>query len=210
MAVPYTYLIGWSKHQVYYYGVRFAKDCHPDDLWESYFTSSKYVSEFVESNGNPDVIQIRKTFDNPDQAIDWESRVLKKMSVTKRDDFLNKWDGKHVSYDVLTRPKSEEYKRKMSEIFTGRPGLVGEDNPMYGKRGELSPHYNVPKTEKHREKIRNALLGKKYTEERCKNMSINSPRNSLGKKWYHDPETKKQKYFFENQQPGGWVLGRGR
>lgn len=30
----------------------------------------------------------------------------------------------------------------------------GEANPMYGKRGELSPHYGVSKTEEHKNKIR--------------------------------------------------------
>ena len=37
----------------------------------------------------------------------------------------------------------------------------------------------------------------------------NSPKNSLGKKWYHDPVTKQQKYFIQGQQPEGFVLGRG-
>ena len=30
----------------------------------------------------------------------------------------------------------------------------GEKNGMYGKKGELSPHYNIPKTEEHKQKIR--------------------------------------------------------
>ena len=49
------------------------------------------------------------------------------------------------------------------------------------------------KTKEHRNKIKEALSGMKYTKDRCKNMSLNSPKNSLGKKWYHDPVTKQQK-----------------
>ena len=62
--IPYTYLIGWSKLNKYYYGVRYAKNCHPSDLWTKYFTSSKYVKQFREENGEPDIIEIRKTFSN--------------------------------------------------------------------------------------------------------------------------------------------------
>ena len=30
-----------------------------------------------------------------------------------------------------------------------------------------------------------------------------------GKKWYYNPITKKSKYFIVNEQPDGWLLGRG-
>lgn len=35
------------------------------------------------------------------------------------------------------------------------------------------------------------------------------PPSCLGKKWYHNPITQTTKYFFEGQQPAGFVLGRG-
>jgi hypothetical protein len=59
--IPYTYVIGWSSLQKYYYGVRYAKNCNPLDLWVSYFTSSKRVAHYREKFGEPDIIQIRKT-----------------------------------------------------------------------------------------------------------------------------------------------------
>lgn len=33
---PYTYLIGWSKHNKFYYGVRYAKNSNPKELWITY------------------------------------------------------------------------------------------------------------------------------------------------------------------------------
>jgi len=39
--LPYTYLIGWSNLNTWYYGRRTSKNCHPSDLWQKYFTSSK-------------------------------------------------------------------------------------------------------------------------------------------------------------------------
>ncbi len=62
--IPYTYIIGWSLYNKYYYGVRYAKNCNPNDLWKTYFTSSKYVKEFRNNHGEPDIIQVRKTFEN--------------------------------------------------------------------------------------------------------------------------------------------------
>ena len=63
--LPYTYLIGWKSLNLWYYGVRISKNCNPSDLWVTYFTSSKYVAETVKTHGDPDVVQIRKIFDNP-------------------------------------------------------------------------------------------------------------------------------------------------
>lgn len=102
------------------------------------------------------------------------------------------------------------YKKYMSKrISETHWDSSGKNNPMYGKKGILCPHYGKPKSEEHKEKIKRALTGMKYSKDRCKNMSLNCPKNSLGKKWYHDPITKQQKYFIQGQQPEGFVLGRG-
>jgi hypothetical protein len=54
---PYTYLIGWSSTNKFYYGVRYAKKCNPSELFISYFTSSKHVKSYMKKHGNPDIIQ---------------------------------------------------------------------------------------------------------------------------------------------------------
>ena len=86
----YTYLIGWTKYNKWYYGVRYAKGCKPLELWNTYFTSSSYVKSFREKFGEPDVIQIRKIFNSKDKAILWENKVLNKMDVIHKDMWLNK------------------------------------------------------------------------------------------------------------------------
>ena len=92
MTVPYTYLIGWTEHRKFYYGVRYGSGCHPSDLWKTYFTSSKKVKEHRELFGEPDVIQARKVFTRSEDARSWETRVLQRMKVVKREDFLNEND----------------------------------------------------------------------------------------------------------------------
>ena len=93
---PYTYLIGWSKLNMWYYGCQTAKHCHPDNLWKSYFTSSDYVTEFRLENGDPDVIQVRKIFIDSDYKLRtakcklWEEKVIEKIDAVKNPNWLNK------------------------------------------------------------------------------------------------------------------------
>lgn len=51
------------------------------------------------------------------------------------------------------RPHSEETKMKLSIQRKGRPGLKGEQNPMYGKKGSLNPGYGIPRSEEVKRKI---------------------------------------------------------
>ena len=85
--IPYTYLIGWTIYNRWYYGVRFANNCNPVDLWNTYFTSSKIVKQFRKEYGEPDVIQVRKCFYNKEDAINWELKTLKR--ITNKNCFIN-------------------------------------------------------------------------------------------------------------------------
>jgi hypothetical protein len=43
--LPYTYLIGWSKLNLWYYGSQYGKKAHPSNLWRTYFTSLEEVNK---------------------------------------------------------------------------------------------------------------------------------------------------------------------
>lgn len=105
---PYTYLIGWTIHNKWYYGVRFAKNCNPSDLWNTYFTSSKSVHNFRNQYGEPDIIQIRKIFDNENSARLWETKVLKRMNVINTDKWLNQTNNIAISSSVWSGKKRSE------------------------------------------------------------------------------------------------------
>jgi len=142
---PYTYLIGWSSHNVYYYGVRFSQNCHPNDLWKTYFTSSKYVQEFRLKHGEPDVISIRREFLTAKLAQLWEAKVLKRLNVRNSEKWLNKTDtslyyttngmlGKSHSLQTINKmqkPKSDITKQKMS--LAKKHSYYGNNNPFYNK-----------------------------------------------------------------------------
>ena len=93
IAIPYTYLIGWLQYNTYYYGVRYSKNCHPSDLWVTYFTSSELVKDAHKKYGRPDIIQIRKTFTNREAAITWEHKVLRRLNVLSETKWLNQSTG---------------------------------------------------------------------------------------------------------------------
>jgi hypothetical protein len=120
--IPYTYLIGWTSIDKWYYGVEYAKNekktANPQNLWKTYFTSSNYVEEMRKEYGDPDIIQVRKTFDCPKKALEWELKVLKKMNVITNKKFINKHTGnKFESQKGI--PKPESMKRKTSERMLG-------------------------------------------------------------------------------------------
>ena len=137
---PYTYLIGWSKLDKWYYGSRYSTKhkclyetgCHPKDLWEKYHTSSKIVTAFREEHGEPDVREIRKTFSNADDAKAWEHRILQRMNVVKNDKWLN--DNDKLGPPLMTGEKHPRYGRKHTEETLKK-------NPMYGRTGEKCPNY---------------------------------------------------------------------
>lgn len=96
---PYCYLIGWSDHNIWYYGRRTSKNCHPTDFWKKYFTSSKYVKEFRDTHGEPDILIIRRVFTDYRRCAAWETRVLKTLNTAARSDFLNMNNG-DCNYDT--------------------------------------------------------------------------------------------------------------
>lgn len=88
---PYTYLIYCIPTKQYYYGVRYSKNCNPEDLWKNYFTSSKYVKNLILKYGKENfTYEIRKTFKTIYSARKWEQNVLTKLNVAQRNDFINK------------------------------------------------------------------------------------------------------------------------
>lgn len=147
---PYTYLIGWSETSMFYYGVRYAKNCDPSELFISYFTSSKHVNHYINKHGSPDIIQVRKTFNNIQSAIDWESKVLNRLNVKERKDFLNHTHNEAIIPKKFDRAKNFEkwlqlpYEERLSKDTRLR---IAERNSKRMKQlhAEGRINYNKPK-----------------------------------------------------------------
>lgn len=127
--IPFTYLIGWSKLNKYYYGVKYAKGCQPSDLWTKYFTSSKLVIDYANKYGNPDIIQIRKIFNDAQLATQWEQIVLRRLKVVSSPSWLNLAIGNGynqsptntlISKAQLLRFDSQEERDKVSKFHKNK------------------------------------------------------------------------------------------
>ena len=141
---PYTYLIGWSKYNKFYYGSRYAKNSNPNDLWKNYFTSSKEVHKFREKYGEPDIIKIRKIFNCREETINWEFNVLKKLKVKSNDKWLNIAIGKP---SFLGKKHSNETKKRMSKP---KPAGFGENvrKLHLGKKRSEQTKQNISNSKK--------------------------------------------------------------
>lgn len=94
MTQPFTYRVRFIPTGEYYYGVRYAKNCNPSDLWTKYFTSSKKVKNLIKKYGKDSFeYEIRKIFNTSEDAILWEHRVNSRTKIWPN--YLNESDAKH-------------------------------------------------------------------------------------------------------------------
>jgi len=134
---PYTYLVGWSALGKYYYGSEYGcktKIANPDNLWQTYFTSSLIVLEHRRLYGEPDVIEIRKTFKTATEALKWEQKVLQRINAIQSDKWLNKQAGgtcagttkgnrtprTEKQKETASKTLKETMSKRKSGTFTGR------------------------------------------------------------------------------------------
>ena len=135
MNKPYTYLIKFKLTGQVYYGSRYKNvelNLAPkDDLMITYFTSSRHVRKLIKEHGtNAFEWMVRKIFDTKEQAAAWETKVLRRCKVLEND----KWLNRNIAGCILHTP---EIRQKISAFHKGKP-----------------------KSQEHKDKIRNSMLGK--------------------------------------------------
>lgn len=141
---PYTYFLVFTNPETqekkYYYGVQYAKNCTPDNFWKSYFTSSSQVKNLREQYGTESFsYQIRKIFDCPVKAVSWETKVIRRMKIVEKSEWLNsanfpvfisKKGKEHAGYRI---PLSEDHKEKIRKTKKGKaPWPKGLNHPRRG------------------------------------------------------------------------------
>lgn len=188
--IPYVYLIGWKELDTWYGGSEYKEKAHPDNLWKTYFTSSKHVKAFRLEHGEPDHFEIIKEFpDDPSGAIEYEKQYLIENDAIKKPNWLNRniggilW-GKYG-------PLSEEHKLKISKGCTGPSDETRRKIGIASKNRKRKPHSEEtrikiskskegkPLSEEHKAKMselmkgeRNAFYGKTHSEETRKKWSV--------------------------------------
>ena len=146
----YTYLIGWSNLDLWYYGVRYAQTNRKRDydLWTDYFTHSKPVKHMRAFIGEPDVIHYDKIFDSIDEARKYESKALTEHNAKESIHWLNKHDklsppsmignengmyGREHSKESINKIKESKKNISSFTIEKYKKANKGKNNPNYGK-----------------------------------------------------------------------------
>lgn len=185
---PYTYYLYHNPTGKRYYGVRTAKDCHPDELWKTYFSTSKVVKSLREQYGdNSFYYEVRKLFDTPKEALEWETKFLMRIDAANREDWLNRHNGGNKFNTTGKRAwnagktHSESTRRKISER---RKKYFGEKHPMFGKNHTKMTRQKMSANKKRMYAEQNHFYGKKHTEEVKRFISENnkgrpSPRKGI-------------------------------
>jgi hypothetical protein len=203
---PYTYLIGWSKLDKWYYGVRFAKKsyclyesgCHPDELWVTYFTSSETVDLYRKTYGEPDVVEVRKRFNIKESAIEWENKVLKRIGAANNLRFLNKTENKSFPHSIECIQKGTAKMKQTKASKEWKETVGKEASKKMAKNIDYVSLANKAKQTKASKEWKETV-GKKATEKRMQKMNYSDTGNKirqtmLSKEWKETVgyETKKR------------------
>ena len=132
--IPYTYLIGWSDQQLWYYGCQYGSNANPDNLWKTYFTSSRVVKELRTTIGEPDVIQVRRTFSSNTSALIWESKVLSRLDAANDAKWLNQHNS-NGKFNVLT---SQRWTTEQSRIDQAKVMREQRQDPIFKQKWFLA------------------------------------------------------------------------
>lgn len=155
LTIPYTYYIICPDGRKYY-GVRYAKGCSPEDLWNTYFTSSKEIEKLLNIfNKDLFFFEIRKIFNNTADAINHENRVIKR--ILGKDGWLNKnLNGSEFYHNI---PHSDETKNKIRNTLLGN-----KHSPEVVERRRKS-NTGKKRTEEFCQLMRDMNIGRKVSEE---------------------------------------------
>ncbi len=123
----YVYLIGWSKIDKWYFGSKYGANANPLTFWKDYFTSSKQVKEVRKKYGEPDIIQIRKTFGaDSERCRKYEYTVLRRAKVKSNPRWLNISDTPTICSEGMISCFDKE----------GNVTWISKEDPRY-KTGEF-------------------------------------------------------------------------
>lgn len=135
---PYTYSLLHLVSGNRYYGVRWGKNCHPSELWITYFSSSKYILGILEREGlEAFSYRVSRVFSNVQDAKLWEHKVLSRVKAATNPKMLNRHEGGTFPIDGFpswwNSPSEYSIKRHADSIRKYWETRTQDDMKTYSK-----------------------------------------------------------------------------
>lgn len=207
--MSYTYLVINKITGMFYYGARYSEKSSTDDLWSTYFTSSKLVKREIDKYGKDSFgYEVRKTFDSVEQCLNWEYKVLRRLNAKEREDCYNLTNGGSVfnsskSMKVRNPMNSQESVKKMVET---KRNLRLNGNHRTTAPTEKGRKLLSAKISGDNNPMKNPEIKKRMVDK--KRLNNNTTANT---KWIYNPSLKIRKRIKEellkNYLSDGWILG---
>ena len=127
----------------------------------------KFVKKkYIEEHGDPDIIQIRKTFIDGLTAREWESKVLTRINATIRKDYLNKW-ARNIAHPELSSANLISLRQNMEFETKRQFGLKQYNDSAEARqfRSNLMSERNT--TDKARDTSRKMAQLRNSTKKEC-------------------------------------------
>ena len=139
------------------------------------------VKEYREKYGEPDVIEIRQTFNDSLQAREWEHKIIDKMKMCQNDRWLNKGNGQPpgIAWNKGLTKETDERLLKLSDSISRNSwnkGLTKETDERLKIHSETmsnkpSPNKGKVFSEEWKESLSQSHLGNHHSDETKKKMS---------------------------------------
>ena len=92
--MPFTYYLYHNPTRKHYYGARWAKNCGPDTLWNSYFSSCRDIHELIKQYGVDSFnVRVMRVFNTGEEARMWEHKFIKRVKAVESDEWINRSNG---------------------------------------------------------------------------------------------------------------------
>lgn len=151
---PFTYCVTFIPTGQKYYGVRYAKNCHPTTLWKSYFTSSTTIHKLINTHGiDAFTCEIRKLFTTAKDAVLYEHKFLTKINAAANPYWFNNSNGgKTFCVTPESSAKSGlKHRGKIISVETRQKMSVALSGKRYPNRGAMNSET--------KQKISQSLIG---------------------------------------------------
>jgi hypothetical protein len=135
MITPYFYIIQHIPSKKYYAGCKINSSADPSNLMtnKGYKTTSKVVKKLIEEDGLDSFVVLKlKTFQNAQEALDYECKFLKRVNAAENTRFINLHNGgknfvnkggyklSESTKNKMRKPKSDETVRKQTQALKNR------------------------------------------------------------------------------------------